>query len=99
DVVALAHHAPSFHTTAGEIGCPAAWPVVAAASGVDLGRATEFSEVAHKGLIEHAALDEVLDERAVALIVHGCHDLPHPGNRGKRFRSVNVPRDLVEDSN
>src|SRR5579885_1783091 len=97
DFVALADNASALHAAAGKINGPALRPVVASAGGVDLGGAAKFGEVANHGVAEHAALGEVLDEGAVALIVHGRDEVFHAGDGGEGFGAVDVPGDFVED--
>ena len=71
--------------------------MIAPAGRIDLRRATELGEVADQGVVEHAALREVFNQRAVTRVVHRRDDLPHALDGRERFRAVNVPGDFVED--
>ena len=97
DLVALPDHAPAFDAAAGEIDRPALRPMIAAARGIDLGCATEFGKVADQCGVEQAALGEILNQRAVAPVIHRRDDFLHALDRSERFRAVNVPGDFIED--
>ena len=85
DFVALADDASAFYAAAREITGPALRPVVASAGGIDFRRAAELGEIANECGVEHAALDEIFDERAVALVIHGRDDVFHAGDAGEGF--------------
>src|SRR5688572_23743860 len=97
DFIAFADDPSALHTAARKITGPALRPVVASAGRIYFWRASKFSQIANKRVVEHPALDEVFDKRAVSLIVHRRDDLFHAGDRSEWFRSVNVPRDFVEN--
>ena len=71
--------------------------MIAAAGRIHLRRATELGQVYDHGIVEHPALNEILNERAVGLVVHRANDVLHPLDRGERFGAVDIPGDLVED--
>ena len=97
DFVAFADHAPAFDAASGKIHCPTLRPVVASAGGIDLRRATELGEVADQRVVEHPALEQVFNQRAVTLVVHGRNNVAHALDGSKRFGAVNVPGDFVKD--
>src|SRR5438477_1659840 len=99
NIVALADYSPSFDAAAGEINRPALRPMIASTSRIDFGRASKFGEIADQRVIEHAAICEVFNQRAVTFVVHGCNDIAHAFNRSERLRTVNVPGDFVEHRN
>jgi hypothetical protein len=59
--------------------------VIASAGGIDFRGAAELGEVANERVIEHAALDEIFDEGAVTLIIHGCDNVFHAADAGERL--------------
>ena len=71
--------------------------MIATAGGIDLWCASKLGEVRHHGLLQHAALMQVLDQCAVALVIHGCDEVTHPFDAGEGLAAVDVPGDLVED--
>ena len=91
-----ADDAAALHAAAGEVHRPALRPVVAAAGRVDPRRAAELGQVADQRVVQHAALVEVFDQRAVGLVVHRGDDVLHALDRRERLRAVDVPGDLVE---
>lgn len=97
DVVGFADDLAAFDAAAGEIHGPAVRPMVATASGIDLGRAAEFGEAGDHGVVEHAALEQVLDEGAVALVIHRRDDVAHAFDAREGLGAVDVPGDLAED--
>lgn len=96
DVVGFADDFAAFDAAAGEVHGPAVRPVVATTSGIDLGRAAEFREAGDHGVVEHAALEEVLDEGAVALVIHRRDDVAHAFDAGEGLGAVDVPGDLAK---
>lgn len=96
DVVGLADDFAAFDATTGEVHGPAVWPMVAATGRIDLGRAAEFGEAGDHGVVEHAALEEILDEGAVALVIHRRDDVAHAFDAGEGLGAVDVPGDLAK---
>ncbi len=70
--------------------------MITPARGIHLRRAAEFRQRRHQRVVQHAALMQILDQRAVALVVHRRHLLFHLLHGNKRLRPVDVPRELIE---
>src|SRR5258705_3351236 len=77
NIIALPNDSAALDSAPGEINRPALWPMIAAASRVDLGGASELSEIANQRLVQHPALRQVLDQRAVTLVIHRRHNVAH----------------------
>src|SRR5438876_4477603 len=71
NIIAPAHDASAFDPAASEVDGPALRPMIASASGIDFGRASKLGEIAYQRVVEHAAISEVFDQRAVTFVVHG----------------------------
>src|SRR3954465_13809239 len=78
DIIALPNDSAALDSAAGEINGPALWPMIAAPGWIDLRGASEFSKITHQGLLEHAALRQVLNQRAITLVIHRRHNVAHP---------------------
>ena len=96
DRIAAADDAAALHAAAGEVARKALRPVVAPAGRIHARRAAELGQVAHQRRVQHAALVEVFDQRAVRLVVHRRDDVLHAFDRRERLRAVDVPGDFVE---
>src|SRR5690606_14088457 len=88
--------ASALHAATGKVAGPALRPMIATARRVDLGSAAELGEIADEGVLEHAALVQILNEGAVTLVVHGGYDILHTGNGSERLGTVNVPGDFID---
>ena len=60
-VIGGTHHLPARTAAAGKEHAHRAGPVIAPAARVDLGRAAEFTQADHHGILHHAALIEVIN--------------------------------------
>ena len=98
DGIAFAHHASALHATAGEGAGKTLRPVIASTGRVDLGRAPELRQGGHHRVVEQPALVHILDQCAVALVVHRGNLFLHLLDGDERLRAVDVPRELIEDS-
>src|SRR5262245_2610641 len=67
DFVTLADYPPALDAAPGKIDGPALRPVVAPARRVDFRGPAKFSQACDQRIIEHPALDEVFQQRGVAL--------------------------------
>ena len=97
DFIAFADDASAFHSASGEGNGPALRPMIAAAGRIDLWRTAKLSEGSDECAVEHAALEKIFEEGAVALIVHRRDDLFHTFDGSERLGTVDVPRDFIED--
>ena len=70
--------------------------MIAPAGGIHLRCAAKLGERCDEGIVEHPAVEQVFEQRAVSLIVHRRDDVLHSLNAGERFRAVDVPGDFVE---
>src|SRR6185503_10802620 len=89
----------AFHTAAGKIYGPALRPMISATCRIDLWCTAKFGEARNHGFIEHPSLHQVLEQRAVTLIVHRRNNVPHSCDRREWFRAMDVPGDLIEHGN
>ena len=96
DVIAFANDLTAFDAAASEVHGPAVWPVIATPCWVDFGRATKFSKAGDHGVIQHATLMQVLNEGAVALVIHRRDDVAHPFDAGEGLAAMDIPSDLAK---
>src|SRR5882757_7867319 len=94
DFIALADDAAAFDTATGEGNCPTLRPMIAATGRIDFWSAAKFGERRDKSTVEHAALEKVFEESAVALIVHRRDNVFHTFDGSKRLGAMNVPGDF-----
>ena len=97
DGIALADDFAAFDAASGKRAGETLGPVIASAGRIDLGRAPEFAETGDEDVVEHAALEEILEQGRVGLIIHGRDLLFHLRHRDERLRPVDVPGEFVED--
>src|ERR1041384_7207012 len=99
DFIALTNDTAAFDAASCKGNGPALRPVIASAGRIDFWGAAKFGQASNECVVEHAALEEILEQSAVALIVHRRNDVFHSFDGSERFRAVNVPRDFVEHGN
>jgi hypothetical protein len=94
--VAGTDNATSLNAPAGKVGREALRPVIPASGRIDARRASELSQIADERVPQKSTVVKILNQRRIGLVVHRTDDIPHPGNRCKGLRAVNVPGDLIE---
>src|SRR5665213_675779 len=68
DVVRSPYNLSALDAAARHHRCPALWPVIAAAGGIDARRTAKFARGQHQGCIKQSTLAQVLEQRAVSVV-------------------------------
>src|SRR5439155_6514476 len=96
DVVRRANHRAALDAASAHNHRPAGRPMVAPASGVDLGCAAELARRHHQGRIEQATIAEIFEERGKRVVEHRPDKISIATDGAEGRRAVDVPGDFVE---
>ena len=88
---------PPWMPPRGENRGPASGPVIATAGRVDLGRAPELAHGHDQCILQHPAVLQILQQRGETVVEHGTDQIGVAADGAEGGRSMDVPRDLVED--
>src|SRR5207247_2714370 len=96
DVRRRANHRAALAAASAHNHRPAGRPMVAPASGVDLGCAAELARRHHQGRIEQATIAEIFEERGKRVVEHRTDKILIATDGAEGRRAEYVPGDFVE---
>ena len=97
DLIRRPNDGATLQRTAAHQDAPALRPMIAPAGRIHLRRVAELTHTHDHRVLQQPALIQFLEQRAVRHVEHRPDQIAIAGNRRKRLRPVDVPRNFIED--